>query len=214
MTSATPQGKKEGLVVDTGAATLLGWAVFEFICWVALGLVAITVLWWMHTPWPRAASFLVSSESPLPFVGWFAGLPIVGGGFSAIMSSPVRWVSIVLMVAVNTIQVLAILHEAGYIKLQGKWVEALSFFAIGSWLIELWVGLLDNSIFLGGWQGFVSDLPVPTLSSFDMAAIFQVSLLMFAFEVTITICAICILALRHNQLKSKAKAKAKAAGAS
>jgi hypothetical protein len=210
----TTNKARKGAVVDTGAMALLSWWAFEMACWFALGLVGITVLWLLHDPWLNVGEFLVgSTNAAIPGASLVAKIPFIGGVISGAMVNTVNWVATVAMAIMNVIQVLAMLSGTGYLTLKPKWVSILTWFAMGSWVIELLVALLEHSVYVGGWAGFVADLPIPTFSYFRMGAIVSVILLMFLFEVSIYVGAICVLAMRNNKSRSQAKARAKAAGA-
>jgi hypothetical protein len=202
--------KKKVAVLDTGAATLFGWLLLTFFCWGLLGVMAVTILWLLHAPWITVGQYLVSDESPI----WGAGLvfqaPVIGPWISEQMMAPVSWVATVAMTLINSIQVLAILQRTGYLTLKNHWIEMLSLFAIGSWMIELWVALTQYNVYDGGMAGFMIDLPLPTLAYWNWGEIASVIFLMFVFEASIYLGAIAILALKHN--KGVTKARAKAAG--
>ena len=206
----TTGSKKNGAVVDTGAGILAAWWAFDLFCWFMLGVMGITVLWILHDPWLNVGAFLVGSDSPIPGVGLIGKIPLIGGWIANAMATPVSWVATVAMTAVNLIQVLAMLNQTGYLTLRGKWPVTLSIFAVCSWLIELWVALLEHSVYVGGWSGLVYDLPIPSLSSVDIGGVISVCLLMFLFEVSIYVGVLTILALKNNKGRSKAAARAKA----
>lgn len=211
--NSNQQPKAKGAVIDTGAGALLGWWFFEFACWVALGLAAVTILWVLYTPWVSVGEFLVSSDGPLPVVGWIARIPLIGGAISGAMSDTVGWVSKVAMTIINAIQVLCLLSQAGYLTLKPHWTKVVSIGAIISWMIELWVALIKYPVYSGGLAGFMADLPVPTLSYWDGGAVFNVVFLMFLFEASLYFGAVMILALRHNKGRAKAKARTKSSQA-
>lgn len=199
-------------IIDTGVATLVAWKMFDFASYFIMGVMGITILFWLHHPWPNAARLLISDTSPIPIVGWLATLPIVGRWFIDLAVRPVVWFSIVLMVIVNMVQVIAMLYHAGYLpNLKGKWPQLLSYAAIGSWFTDLAVAVMDNPIYQGGWAGFIADLPMPTLSFWIGTSILKNIALMFTFECSIVIFALGCLAIKHNKGRSKAQARAKAA---